>query len=357
MPPVEVTGQRPRQRPRHTLAEDLLHAQAREETTGIAYFVICFANLPCNCQVNEIEVSNGSRKRRRQSPRRITSRAVFNSADVQSPGQEREDQQPATECSPQQSGLPPIGAAAEHDLRPETHIRSNNSDSRTPDPTERLGKDVQLANHDSNSTEHVTVSEPWLSVRHPLSSSSPDTLRLWSSWHFVRTGLITAQEAVTYIDLFFQNMNSLSPILHCFYSNHMKHGDLISREPVLCCAIIALSARYHILDVHGAVMRGFYIHDRLWEHCQTLFQHLVWNQRRAIKDQMAQLGTIESLLLAAEWHPRCVHLPIETEYWQPEMAPSDDEQTTCRSKGAECPACILSLQLTATSAKQMASGC
>ncbi|UKZ68266.1 uncharacterized protein TrAtP1_009301 [Trichoderma atroviride] len=127
-------------------------------------------------------------------------------------------------------------------------------------------------------------------------------------------------------------MNSLSPILHCFYSNHMKHGDLISREPVLCCAIIALSARYHVLDVHGAITRGFYIHDRLWEHCQTLFQRLVWNQRRTIKDQMAHLGTIESLLLAAEWHPRCVHLPIETEYWQPEMALSDDEQTTCRSK-------------------------
>lgn len=345
--PVEVTGQRSRQRPRHRSAEDFIHAQAREENTGIDYFAIAFASLPCHCQVNGIEVSNRSRKRRRQSPRRITSRAVYNAADVQSPGQEREDQQPATGCSPQQSGLPPIGAADEHDLRPETHIRSSNSSSRTPDPTERVGIDVQLANHDFSSTEHVTISEPWLSFRHPLSSSSPDTLRLWSSWHFVRTGLITAQEAVTYIDLFFQNMNSLSPILHCFYSNHMKHGDLISREPVLCCAIIALSARYHILEVHGAVTRGFYIHDRLWEHCQTLFQRLVWNQRRAIKDQMAHLGTIESLLLAAEWHPRCVHLPIETEYWQPEMALSDDEQTACRSKGAECPACILSLQLTA----------
>ncbi|UKZ81781.1 hypothetical protein TrVFT333_009554 [Trichoderma virens FT-333] len=47
---------------------------------------------------------------------------------------------------------------------------------------------------------------------------------------------------------------------------------------------------------------------------------------------MAHLGTIESLLLAAEWHPRCVHLPMETEYWQPDMALSDDEQTTCHSK-------------------------
>ncbi|KAK4079059.1 hypothetical protein Trihar35433_164 [Trichoderma harzianum] len=244
-----------------------------------------------------MKASDGPRKRQR----RITSRAVFNAADIQSP-------------------------ANEQDLRSETHIHPNTTRSRAPVPTERV------IGGNASSTQHVTTSEPWLSLRHPLSSSSPDTVRHWSSWHFVKTGLITAQEAVTYIDLFFRNMNTLSPILHSFYSDHTKHGDLISREPVLCCAIIALSARYHILDVDGAVTRGFYIHDRLWEHCQTLFQRLVWKQRRAIKDQMAHLGTIETFLLAAEWHPRCVHLPIETDYWQPEMALSDDEQTSSLSK-------------------------
>ncbi|EHK16184.1 uncharacterized protein TRIVIDRAFT_123522, partial [Trichoderma virens Gv29-8] len=308
--PGEVT----RQRPRHASPEDLIHVQTQGETTA----------------------SGGSRKRQRQSPRSITSRVVFNTPDTESPGQERECQLPPTGRSTQQSGLPPISATHEHNLRPETYIRSNNISSRAPDPTEGVNINVQLTNRHSSSTERVITSEPWLAVRHPLSSSSPDTERLWSSWHFVRTGLITAQEAVTYIDLFFKNMNSMSPILHPFYSDHTKHGDLISREPVLCCAIIALSARYHILDVNGAVIRGFYIHDRLWEHCQSLFQRLVWNQRRAIKEQMAHLGTIESLLLAAEWHPRCVHLPMETEYWQPDMALSDDEQTTCHSKGLKC---------------------
>lgn len=248
-----------------------------------------------------MKASDGSRKRQR----RITSRAVFNAADIQSP-------------------------ANEQNLRSETHIRPINTSLRAPVPTERV------MGGNASSTQHVTTSEPWLSLRHPLSPSSPDTERYWSSWHFVKTGLITAQEAVTYIDLFFRNMNTLSPILHPFYSDHAKHGDLISREPVLCCAIIALSARYHILDVDGAVTRGFYIHDRLWEHCQTLFQRLVWKQRRAIKDQMAHLGTIETFLLAAEWHPRCVHLPIETDYWQPEMALSDDEQTSSLSKGVAC---------------------
>lgn len=280
-----------------------------------------------------MEASDGSRKRQR----RITSRTVSNAADVQSPTQEREYQRPAVGRSTQQSGLPPIGAAHEHNLRPETHIQLNSSSLRALDPTTRVNIDARLINGNFSSAERVTTSEPWLSLRHPLSPSSPDMVRHWSSWHFVRTGLITAQEAVTYIDLFFRNMNTLSPILHSFYSDHTKHGDLISREPVLCCAIIALSARYHILDVDGAVTRGFYIHDRLWEHCQTLFQRLIWNQRRAIKDQMAHLGTIETFLLAAEWHPRCVHLPIETDYWQPEMALSDDEQTTSHSKGAECP--------------------
>ncbi|KAL6791075.1 hypothetical protein J3E68DRAFT_411888 [Trichoderma sp. SZMC 28012] len=273
--PDEATRQRPSHQPWPTSPENSVHAQSCEETTA----------------------SDGSRKRQR----RITSRAVFNAADIQSP-------------------------ANEQNLRSETHIRPINTSLRAPVPTERV------MGGNASSTQHVTTSEPWLSLRHPLSPSSPDTERHWSSWHFVKTGLITAQEAVTYIDLFFRNMNTLSPILHPFYSDHAKHGDLISREPVLCCAIIALSARYHILDVDGAVTRGFYIHDRLWEHCQTLFQRLVWKQRRAIKDQMAHLGTIETFLLAAEWHPRCVHLPIETDYWQPEMALSDDEQTTSLSK-------------------------
>ncbi|KAK0763365.1 hypothetical protein N5P37_002742 [Trichoderma harzianum] len=269
-----------------------------------------------------MEVSDGSRKRRRIIP----SRTVFNTVDIESPAHEREDQHSATSRSTQESGLPPIGTAREQNLRLETHIHPNNSSSRVPVPTERI------RSGNASSTQHATTSEPWLSLRHPLSPSSPDTVRHWSSWHFVKTGLITAQEAVTYIDLFFRNMNTLSPILHSFYSDHTKHGDLISREPVLCCAIIALSARYHILDVDGAVTRCFYIHDRLWEHCQILFQRLVWKQRRAVNDQMAHLGTIETFLLAAEWHPRCVHLPIETDYWQPEMALSDEEQTTSLSK-------------------------
>lgn len=273
-----------------------------------------------------MEASDGSRKRQR----RVTSRTVFNAADSQSPAQEREDQYPAHE----------------YRARLETNIRPNNNILRASDPTARA------IDGNASSTQYVTTSEPWLSLRHPLSSSPPDTIRHWSSWHFVKTGLITAQEAVTYIDLFFRNMITLSPILHSFYSDHTKHGDLISREPVLCCAIIALSARYHLLDVEGAVTRGFYIHDRLWEHCQTLFQRLVWSQRRTIKDQMAHLGTIETFLLAAEWHPRCIHLPIETDYWQPEMALSDDEQTTSLSKGANYSVHLsLPIQLTKSSAK------
>ncbi|KAL7916891.1 hypothetical protein GGI35DRAFT_434229 [Trichoderma velutinum] len=310
--PGEAMRQRPRHQPRHTSPEDMIHAQAHEEIT----------------------VSGGSRKRQRQrqSPRRITARRVFNAVEIQSPVQEREYQHPTTGFSTQQSGLSPIGAAHEQNLRPELRIRPNNDSFGAPNPTERVSINGQLISRNSSSTGHVATSEPWLSFRHPLSPSSPDTVRHWGSWHFVRTGLITAEEAVTYIDLFFRNMNKLSPILHSFYRDHTQHGDLISREPLLCCAIIALSARYHILDVDGAVTRGFYIHDRLWEHCQTLFQRLVWNQRRAIKDQMVHLGTIETFLLAAEWHPRCVHFPIETEYWQPEMALSDDEQTTSCSK-------------------------
>ncbi|KAH0531167.1 hypothetical protein TsFJ059_000033 [Trichoderma semiorbis] len=111
VPPDEVTRQRPRHQPWPTSPENSIHAQPCEETTA----------------------SDGSRKRQRRG----TNRAVFNAADIQSPGQESEDQHPALGRSIQRSGLPPIGAAHEQNLRPEAHFHPNNSSSRAPDPTAR----------------------------------------------------------------------------------------------------------------------------------------------------------------------------------------------------------------------------
>lgn len=185
--------------------------------------------------------------------------------------------------------------------------------------------------------------EAWTTLRHSLSCVTQETLQVWNGWRFVKSGCITAQEAVTYVDLFFQNMSPLSPILHDYYQDHSKHLNLITREPVLCCTIIALSARYHLLAGEGNLSRGYYIHDRLWKHCQSMFQQIVWDQRRAVKDQIRHLGTMESFLLVTEWHPRSAHLPIDSDDWQSDARTLEDEWTLSHSKGifSQSLSCIL----------------
>jgi hypothetical protein len=98
-----------------------------------------------------------------------------------------------------------------------------------------------------------------------LSKASPETLRAWNACRFVQIGWFSAQEAVTYIDLFFRNLSALSPVLSHFYNDHDNHHLLISRDPFLCSTILMISSRYNILPGGGGTTRSYFIHDRLWE--------------------------------------------------------------------------------------------
>ena len=118
---------------------------------------------------------------------------------------------------------------------------------------------------------------------------------------------------------FFKNMSCLSPILTDFYSNHRNHYWLITREPVLCCTILMISSRYHILPGAGGESRNFFIHHRLWQHCQQLTMRLIFGQEKSTKSKIRSLGTVEALLLTAEWHPRSLHFPPETDGWDDDL--------------------------------------
>ncbi|KAJ5280671.1 hypothetical protein N7478_006043 [Penicillium angulare] len=153
------------------------------------------------------------------------------------------------------------------------------------------------------------------------------TLGVWEACRFVKMGWFTAREAVTLIDLFFKNMSCLSPILTDFYSNHQNHFLLITREPVLCSTILMISSRYHILPGAGGESRNFFIHHRLWQHCQQLTMRLIFGQEKSTKSKVRSLGTVEALLLMAEWHPRSLHFPPETDGWDDDLISSEPKQT------------------------------
>ncbi|CAG7922082.1 unnamed protein product [Penicillium olsonii] len=166
--------------------------------------------------------------------------------------------------------------------------------------------------------------EPITRVIRPvqLSNASQDTLNIWEACRFVKMGWFTAREAVTFVDLFYKNMSCLSPILTDFYANHRYHYWLITREPVLCCTILMISSRYHVLPGAGGESRNFFIHHRLWQHCQQLTMRLIFGQEKSTKSKVRSLGTVEALLLISEWHPRSLHFPPETDGWDDDLIPT-----------------------------------
>ncbi|KAJ5773155.1 hypothetical protein N7457_008051 [Penicillium paradoxum] len=178
--------------------------------------------------------------------------------------------------------------------------------------------------YDQTPRNYDAAFEPVARVIHPvqLSAVTQDTLNVWEACRFVKMGWFTAREAVTFIDLFFKNMSCLSPILTDFYANHRYHYWLITREPVLCCTILMISSRYHVLPGAGGESRNFFIHHRLWQHCQQLTMRLIFGQEKSTKSKVRSLGTVEALLLMSEWHPRSLHFPPETDGWDDDLIPT-----------------------------------
>ncbi|KAL4739441.1 hypothetical protein BDV11DRAFT_205163 [Aspergillus similis] len=175
-----------------------------------------------------------------------------------------------------------------------------------------------------------------------ISNASKEVLGIWEACRFVMMGWFTSREAVTLIDLividllrvrFYENMSSLSPILTDFYADHRNHHELITCDPVLCCTMLMLSSRYHILPGPGGESRNFFIHHRLWQHCQQLVTRLIFGQERTSNSKLRRIGTIEALLLMSEWHPRSLHFPPESDGWDSDLVikapqPRDEDRSS-----------------------------
>ncbi|CAI6027401.1 unnamed protein product [Clonostachys chloroleuca] len=141
-------------------------------------------------------------------------------------------------------------------------------------------------------------------------SSAPKKIRsVWKKCRFVRTGLLSVEEAVALVDSFFIDMLPHAPTLDGFYADHANHHQLVTYEPLLCCVILTLSSRYHFFPTAGGRARSDLIHHALWEACQQLLMQLMLGQERSSRSRIRTPGSIEALLLLIEWHPQALHLP------------------------------------------------
>lgn len=134
---------------------------------------------------------------------------------------------------------------------------------------------------------------------------------------------------------FFENLSPLSPILTDFYRRHENHHILVTHEYFLCCTILMISSRYHVLPGIGGASRSFFIHNRLWTHSQNLIMRLMLGQERSSRGSIRTIGTIEALLLISEWHPRALHFPPENDAWDSDITfGAPDEPTRRQSESS-----------------------
>ena len=164
----------------------------------------------------------------------------------------------------------------------------------------------------------------------PNEAAFTDALRAWSKFRFVRAGWMTAKEAVRYIDYFYTYLSPLTPIVVPDYRDHALHAKLLKEEPMLVITLLTIATRFRTTDFPqgpGAISRSYLIHEKLWKYLQGMIDRMIFGQEQfgggfcgagqqpgsdvnpLSRKGLRTLGTVESLMLLTEWHPRALHFP------------------------------------------------
>ncbi|KAK4230850.1 hypothetical protein QBC38DRAFT_356275 [Podospora fimiseda] len=175
--------------------------------------------------------------------------------------------------------------------------------------------------------------DPELIKREP--SAEPgynEALKAWARFRFVRAGWFTAQEAIDYIDYYYKYLSPLTPISPPTFQAPSSHITLLTEEPILTVTLLTIASRYRKMPGTGGNCRSHAIHETLWTYLRGMIERVVWGQeafgggfcgsgadegqnsstapwRGLRRGSLRTLGTIESLLILTEWHPRALHFP------------------------------------------------
>ncbi|KAF5555752.1 C6 transcription factor [Fusarium mexicanum] len=139
---------------------------------------------------------------------------------------------------------------------------------------------------------------------------------IWLQCPLVRQGVLSATEAIFYTDSFFRYLNPLSPVLPNDEVGYQTHRDLALHKPLLCCAVLSISSRYHSPSGLGGTTRGIILHEALWEQYSSMIQQLATGPYFQLIQGDAQVNsTLQAILLMVEWKPRAVHHPSHKALW------------------------------------------
>lgn len=124
----------------------------------------------------------------------------------------------------------------------------------------------------------------------------------------------------------------MTPISPPTFRNPASHMTLLTEEPILAVTLLTIASRYYNIRTTGGHCRSHAIHEELWRYLRKMIERCLWGQeafgggfcgsgadesqtsstapwRGLRKGSLRTLGTIESLMILTEWHPRALHFP------------------------------------------------
>ncbi|KJX99224.1 Fungal Zn binuclear cluster domain containing protein/C6 transcription factor [Zymoseptoria brevis] len=165
-----------------------------------------------------------------------------------------------------------------------------------------------------------------------MPSNTPDystALKAWTRFKFVRAGWFTAQEGIDYILYFYKHLAPLTPVALPDFRQPSTHKKMLEEEPMLTVSMLTIASRHMKLDGPGSNSRPYAIHQKLWAYLSGMIDRVVWGQEQfgggfcgagaqpgcdvhpLTRKGLRTLGSVESLVLLTEWHPRAMHFPPE----------------------------------------------
>ncbi|KAI1108375.1 transcriptional activator ARO80 [Nemania sp. NC0429] len=161
-----------------------------------------------------------------------------------------------------------------------------------------------------------------------------EALHAWARFRFVRAGWFTKEEAIRYIVYYYEYLSPMTPVSPPTFRSPSSHVTLLTEEPILAVTLLTIASRYYSIRTTGGHCRSHAIHEELWRYLRRMVERCLWGQeafgggfcgsgadesqtsstapwRGLRKGSLRTLGTIESLMILTEWHPRALHFPPE----------------------------------------------
>ena len=150
---------------------------------------------------------------------------------------------------------------------------------------------------------------------------------------------------------YYEYLSPLTPISPPTFRDPGTHPTLLIEEPILTVTLLTIATRYRQIPGPGGHCRSHAIHEQLWTYLRGMIERCLWGQeafgggfcgsgaeseaqtsstapwRGLRKGSLRTLGTIESLMILTEWHPRALHFP-PAEATDELMLPSYDVSDT-----------------------------